>query len=67
MLDYAKIDLLLKGYRDSRDPAAYMAEIWGDLTGAEGDALFQAIDDAIECPHRAEQNMGGACEACAAA
>ena len=67
MLDYAKIDRLAAEYFKAIDKAAFLAAVWGDLTGAEGDALFQAIDDAIECPHRAEQNMGGACEACAAA
>lgn len=35
-LDHAKINRLVEGYRQSADRAAYVAEVWSDLTAAEG-------------------------------
>jgi len=64
---YTKIDRLADAYSKATDKASFLAAAWTDLTATEGDALMQAIDNAVDCPHRAEQNMGGACEACTAA
>ena len=41
--EYAKVDRLADEYARAGDKAAYLAEIWGDLTHAEGTALLQAI------------------------
>lgn len=61
MKDYAKIDAILEGYRQATDKAGYLADVWGDLTMPEADAVFDAM---ATCPHSASQNMGGECERC---
>ena len=46
--EYAKVDRLADEYARAGDKAAYLAEIWGDLSSAEGKALLQAIDEQAE-------------------
>ena len=42
--EWIKIDRLSAEYQRANDKAAFLADVWGDLTAAEGSALLQAIN-----------------------
>mgnify|MGYP001571888929 FL=1 len=42
--DYVKIDALAEQYRRATDKAAFLDQVWGDLTGQEGTALLAAVE-----------------------
>lgn len=58
MIDYSKIDALVANYFRAANRAAFLANLYGDLTAAEARQLMQGIEDG----ERDELAVAGSCK-----